>query len=170
MCPHLLIPSTPFLQPLQIWVALHQLSGAGASVAAGCGTVPRLGTAWGVEIWPAPDPAEGGLWACAQTGNTPASQQAGASGGGGSGQDFTRLTLGSHSTPWNVGGLGTGKMGEGHKGEAADLKSGQSSHPSGAPNTTAVVSFLLPEAGDTSRSFLPSPVTLDMALTLQVWC
>lgn len=83
---------------------------------------PTAGHCRGVETWPAPDPAEGGLWTCAQAGNTAASQQAGASGGGGSGQDFTGLTLGSHSTPWNVGGLGTGKMGEGHKGEAADLK------------------------------------------------
>lgn len=40
------------------------------------------------------------------------------------GWGFTRLTLGSHSTPWNVGGRGTGKMGVGHEGEEGDLKSG----------------------------------------------
>lgn len=73
----------------------------------------------------------------------PASQLAGLGGGA----EFIRLTLGSHLTPWNVGGLGTGKKGVGPKGEAADLKREVSKVPLEVVSTqlphSMVLSFLL---------------------------
>ena len=52
-------------------------------------------------------------------------QEVGLCGGVESGWGLLRLTLGSHLTPWNASGRGTGKMAMGHMQKEAGFESGQ---------------------------------------------
>lgn len=111
---HLLVPSTPFPGPLQIWEWLLQFGGARAPWGSCCGLSHTRTSAWrgeGLESWPSSDPAgRASVTVDISRKNFTRVREAGHAEGVWLGGPFSRVALGMTPDTWVAPPLGVARV------------------------------------------------------------